>query len=111
MPVRKDSAQCAACHQGHARISCATCHQDLDHLAPAGSPARCERSVINEKEAVVTKRGGVENFDHGSPNHVALECETCHAGVDRSQRLKTIALPAPTQEICVRCHAIARYHR
>jgi hypothetical protein len=111
MPVVGDAARCASCHEGHARISCSTCHQDLDHLAPSGSPPRCERSVIHEKEAVVAKRGGVESFRHASPNHVALECETCHAGVDRSPRLKTIALPTPTQEICVRCHALARYHR
>jgi hypothetical protein len=111
MPVQKESERCASCHEGHARISCSTCHQDLDHLAPTGSPPRCERSVINEKEAVVTKRGGVETFRHGSLNHAALECDTCHTGVDRSQRLKTIALPGPTQEICVRCHALARYHR
>jgi hypothetical protein len=111
MPVAADSARCASCHEGHARISCSTCHQDEDHLAPSGSPPRCERSVIHEKEAVVAKRGGVEKFHHGSPNHAALECETCHTGVDRSQRLKTIAMPTATQEICVRCHALARYHR
>jgi hypothetical protein len=111
MPVRPEAEQCSSCHAGHARISCSTCHQDQDHLAPPGSPPRCERSVIDAKEAVVAKRGGVANFRHGSPNHVALDCETCHAGVDRSQRLKTIELPAPTQEICVRCHALARYHR
>jgi hypothetical protein len=111
MGVGPKARACADCHAGHARTSCAACHQDLDHPAKPGEPARCERSVIDAKEAVVAKRGGIEKFDHFSPNHGSLACDACHAGVDATSRLKAISLPTPTMDACVRCHAIARFHR
>ena len=76
-----------------------------------GQPPRCEKSVIDPKLAVVAKRGGVEKFDHFSPNHGALACDVCHAGVDATNRLKQVAMPTVAMDACVRCHAIARFHR
>jgi hypothetical protein len=111
MGVGPKARACADCHAGHQRISCAACHRDLDPTAAAGQPPRCEKSVIDAKLAVTAKRGGVEKFDHFSPNHGALACDTCHAGVDSTNRLKVIALPTATMDACVRCHAIARFHR
>ena len=111
MGVGPKARACADCHAGHARTSCATCHIDLDRPAKPGEPARCERSVIDAKEAVVVKRGGVEKFDHFSPNHGSLACDACHAGVDGTSRLKQIGMPGVAMDACVKCHAIARFHR
>jgi hypothetical protein len=111
MGVGPKARACADCHADHQRISCAACHRDLDRPSAPGAPPRCEKSVIDAKEAVVAKRGGVEKFDHFSPNHGALACDTCHAGVDTTSRLKSVSLPTTTMESCVRCHAIARFHR
>jgi len=111
MAVGEQARDCASCHAGHQRTSCAKCHQDLDHPAKPGEPARCERSVIDAKAAVIAPRGGVEKFDHFSPNHGALACDVCHAGVDATSRLKQVALPTVAMDACVRCHAIARFHR
>ncbi len=91
--MRPTMANCASCHEvDTAKIGpgCAQCHVMKDE-----SPEDWKWALPESKPGVV--------FDHKL--HVEgkkLECKTCHAGIENSEKLSLAV--RPSMDLCISCH-------
>ena len=121
MGFREGTQDCRACHERHANTGqgrCVLCHVDRGFEGNQRPDGRLdfvyqEAGIYNPEKAVTKSTTTIPKFDHFSPGHENHECAECHdaAVVDGAQRVLDVPWPAVDDASCVKCHAIARYHR
>lgn len=89
-------ADCSACHAGHENVgrSCARCHVHLADLIRG--------------EVELRPRPHDRSFSHRTSGHALASqqaaCGPCHAGIERSEDVRTIPIPAQSDALCIDCH-------
>ncbi len=84
------------------RGGCVECHE----LKPASRPLVDMAGALElEMKPVIARSTWLESARFNHATHRALECASCHAGVEESSDQSRLILPKP--ENCVSCHAPA----